>query len=242
MVCVVWVRCLLTKYSYVLLALIPQGTEKENLWDSNKDLRLSMFEEQTPLFSCVFYILFRKRKKRFWHCYLQGTTVRLGVQACTACSILPKWGVSGSPLASPVYLCVSRLSHTMKLVTPGVTLLQHKAAAPSWALQGTRTILSLSKSVCVGVAHLAMSKERAQFCFVEEAFSNSHICGLDQVWSRTNGECHISLWHPDPHVCDQKHWIFLIVPHIGERSGQCRQDPLSWHHGHKKPSKYHLLV
>lgn len=51
----------------MLLALSPQGMEKENLWDSNKDLRLNMSEEQNPLFPCVFYILFRKRNKHFWH-------------------------------------------------------------------------------------------------------------------------------------------------------------------------------
>lgn len=135
---------------------LQQGFKAEHVWRTKS------------LFSCVFYVLFRKRRKHFWHCYLQGTTVRLGVQMSTAWRGSPKWGLSGSPVTSSVYLCVSRLSHTMKPVTPGVTLLQHKGAAPSWTLEGTRTILSLCESICVGVACMAMSKHwRAQFCFVE---------------------------------------------------------------------------
>lgn len=95
----------------VLICVISfKSTEKENLWDSNKDLRLSMFEEWTPPLSCVFYIIFRKRKKHFWHCYLQGTTARLGVQMSPVCRGSPKWGVPGSH-SPALFLCLQTVPH-----------------------------------------------------------------------------------------------------------------------------------
>lgn len=193
----------------MLLALSPQSVEKENLWDSSKVLRLSIFEEQTLYFPVCFTSSLEREKDAF------GTAIYKAPQWDSpnihSVQRVPKVWCKTFP-THQLCLCVSRLSHTVKLVTPGVTLLQHKAAAPSWALKGTRAILSLCQNICVGVAWPWASTEEPNFVLLREVLSNSHTCDLDQVWSRTNGGCHISLWHPDPHVYDQKHWIFLIVP------------------------------
>lgn len=143
-----------------------------------------------PWFSCIFYILFRKRREHFCS---PGTLIYKALQSgweskCPQCAEDNPWleapqsGVyQDSPFNSSVHLCVFGLLYTMKSVPPSDAVLQCKGAGPSYTLKGTGMILPLLKNSCVGVAHLAMTElRRAQFFLLREALTNRR----SMIWVR----------------------------------------------------------